>query len=79
MPRCSQGRSGVSDFVEGVSILFCDIKGFTDISSSVQPTVIVELLHRLFTGFDTLTDKYNVRVRADSELLQGGVGAVAVA
>lgn len=55
-----QGRSGVSDFVSGVSILFCDIKGFTTISSTIPPKTVVDMLHLLFTGFDRLTDKYQV-------------------
>jgi class 3 adenylate cyclase len=58
----SQGRSGVSDFVSGVSILFCDIKGFTTISSTIPPKTVVDMLHTLFTGFDRLTDKYQVLV-----------------
>ncbi len=69
-----QGRSCVSDFVEGVSLLFCDIKGFTDISSSVQPTAIVALLHRLFTGFDILTDKYKVELVGGGGVGGGGRG-----
>ena len=51
----------MSDFIQGVSILFCDIKGFTSISSEIRPEEVVHLLHGLFSGFDTLTDKYRVR------------------
>jgi class 3 adenylate cyclase len=64
----SQGRSGVSDFVSGVSILFCDIKGFTTISSTIPPKTVVDMLHLLFTGFDRLTDKYQVRVCVNNAL-----------
>ncbi len=56
-----QGRTSLSEDVHDVSILFCDIKGFTSISAEVQPPDIVNMLHKLFIGFDSLTDKYNVR------------------
>ncbi len=51
----------MSDYVEDVSILFCDIKGFTTISAELNPSEVVTMLHDLFTGFDVLSDEYKVR------------------
>lgn len=53
-------RGSVSDNYQGVSILFCDIKGFTTISASVEPHQVVSMLNRLFSHFDKLTDKHKV-------------------
>ena len=57
---CAQGGKLVSDYFEGVSILFCDIKGFTTISAGVPPEEVVKMLNDLFSKLDVITDKYKV-------------------
>lgn len=43
-----------------VSILFSDIKGFTEICNSCEPIQVVHMLNSLYTLFDGLVGKHNV-------------------
>lgn len=43
-----------------VSVLFCDIVGFTRMSERLAPEDLVAILNRVFTGFDDLADRYGV-------------------
>jgi serine/threonine protein kinase len=43
-----------------VTILFCDIVGFTDISASLDPRKVANLLDRLYRKFDELSEKHDV-------------------
>ena len=44
--------------LENVSIMFCDIVNFTEISKDLQPEVLVEFLNKIFSSFDRLTAKF---------------------
>lgn len=57
--QLKEGRTGVSDYFEGVSILFCDIRDFTIMCQRITPLQVVHLLNQLFSAFDILTDKHN--------------------
>ena len=43
-----------------ISVLQLDIAGFTAMSSTLEPAVILEMLNTLFTYFDHLTEEFNV-------------------
>jgi serine/threonine protein kinase len=43
-----------------VTILFCDIVGFTDISASLDPRKVANLLDRLYHKFDDLSGEHDV-------------------
>ncbi|KAL3912872.1 MAG: hypothetical protein SGILL_006720, partial [Bacillariaceae sp.] len=43
-----------------VTIFFCDIVGFTDISSTLDPMKISDMLDRLYHSFDALSDYHDV-------------------
>lgn len=42
----------VCEQLEDVTLLFADIAGFTQYSSTTDPIVVVNMLRRLFTNFD---------------------------
>eukprot|EP01105_Mastigella_eilhardi_P018493 TRINITY_DN4286_c0_g1_i10.p1 TRINITY_DN4286_c0_g1~~TRINITY_DN4286_c0_g1_i10.p1 ORF type:complete len:1194 (-),score=274.99 TRINITY_DN4286_c0_g1_i10:312-3893(-) len=50
----------IADSFPEVSILFADIVNFTDLSSNIEAEELVDLLNRLFSIFDALTDKLHV-------------------
>ncbi|KAJ8733728.1 hypothetical protein PYW07_014279 [Mythimna separata] len=62
-----QQSTNLVDMVEyhqEVSILFADIKGFTELSSKCTAQDLVILLNLLFAGFDKLADDFNcVRIK----------------
>ncbi|CAD8200084.1 unnamed protein product [Paramecium octaurelia] len=52
-----------SDFIDefdDVTLLFADIKGFTEYSHTQSPEGVVLMLRNLFTEFDKLCQRYNV-------------------
>ncbi len=70
-----RGLSGIANKFTDVTILYSDIKGFTKFSASSSPEQVVQLLSRLFSQFDLLTDKlhvYKVQTIGDAYVLVGG-------
>lgn len=55
-----QGAGPYSEKYEKVTILFCDIVGFTPLSSMLDPAQIVNMLDDLYTKYDKLTEKHGV-------------------
>ncbi len=43
-----------------VSVLFTDFEGFTQISEQLTPKELVNEIHRYFTTFDSIIDKYGI-------------------
>jgi class 3 adenylate cyclase/HAMP domain-containing protein len=58
--RLKHGEETIADVCSETTILFADIVGFTELSLSLSPTEIVELLSGLFSEFDSLAQKHGV-------------------
>jgi class 3 adenylate cyclase len=58
--RLMKGEKNIADRFESVTILFADIVGFTPLSARKQPREMVELLNKLFSSFDRITEQYGV-------------------
>jgi adenylate cyclase len=59
-----------------VSILFADIVGFTEYSSKLPPGQLVAKLNEVFSGFDELTEKYDlekIKTVGDEYMVAGGL------
>ena len=54
------GRKVEPEHREVVTIFFSDIVGFTDMSSSLPPGKVAEMLDRLYTKFDELSNRFDV-------------------
>ncbi len=54
------GRVDVSDEIHDVTILYADIKGFTDYSAAREPKDVVAMLSALFTKFDKVCVQYHL-------------------
>ncbi|MCW6037481.1 adenylate/guanylate cyclase domain-containing protein [Spirulina subsalsa FACHB-351] len=71
-----QGNKIIAKEFEEVTILFADIVGFTQLSSQIPPEELVELLNRIFSCFDNLTEFYNlekIKTIGDSYMVVGGL------
>ena len=74
--RLKQGQSNIADGFAQVTILFADIVGFTEISSRTSPQELVELLNKIFSAFDHLTDRYGlekIKTIGDNYMVAGGL------
>jgi serine/threonine protein kinase len=55
-----EGRKVEKEHHECVTIFFSDIVGFTTISARIGPEKVADMLDRLYTKFDELTDKHEI-------------------
>ena len=65
----------IADSHESVTILFADIVGFTQLSSSIIPAKLVELLSQLFSQFDLLVAEHGlekIKTIGDGYMVVGG-------
>ncbi|EGD74224.1 adenylate and Guanylate cyclase catalytic domain-containing protein [Salpingoeca rosetta] len=71
----ARGEIPPAEEYKHVTVLFCDIAGFTNISSEVPATEIMKMLHHLFVKFDDLADKhgcYKVETIGDAYMVAAG-------
>ena len=71
----SGSRQLIYDEHKEVSIVFTDIVGFTELSSSADTRAVIKLLDTLFNAFDSLTQKhgvYKVETIGDAYMLVAG-------
>ena len=52
--RLQQGEKVIADHFEEATILFSDLVGFTALTSKLAPDRVLDLLNRIFSGFDVL-------------------------
>jgi adenylate cyclase len=58
--RLEAGEGTIADRYDSVTVLFSDLVGFTEISSSLEPDSLVAELNRLFSRFDALCEEHGV-------------------
>ncbi|NER01642.1 MAG: adenylate/guanylate cyclase domain-containing protein [Okeania sp. SIO3C4] len=66
----------IADNFENVTVLFADIAGFTQLSASVSPTILVKLLNEIFSEFDKLTVIHGlekIKTIGDAYMVVGGL------
>lgn len=71
----AKGRADVRQY-ELVSVLFADIKGFTESSQILSPAEVVTALEFYFTAYDGIIQKYNIekiKTMGDAYMCAGGI------
>lgn len=74
--QLKQGHITIADWFGEVTILFADIVGFTQLSTQISPTELVNLLNEIFSAFDRLTEKYGlekIKTIGDNYMVVGGL------
>lgn len=74
--RLQSGETTIADRFNAVSVLFADIAGFTQLSSTTQPEELVALLDTIFTDFDGIANRYaleKIKTIGDCYMLVGGL------
>jgi class 3 adenylate cyclase len=74
--RLKRGEENIADSYTEVSVLFADIVGFTILSTKVTPYQLIVLLNRIFSAFDSLSEKYDlekIKTIGDAYMVVGGL------
>jgi PAS domain S-box-containing protein len=74
--RLKQDTSSIADSFEEVTVLFADIVGFTELSATITPGELVELLNEIFSRFDRLAEKHDlekIKTIGDAYMAVGGL------
>ncbi len=74
--RLKQKEGCIADGFAEVTILFADIVGFTQLSSQISPTALVNLLNDIFSAFDRLTEIYGlekIKTIGDAYMVASGL------
>lgn len=70
-----KGRVNTQRF-QVVTVLFCDIEGFTRITDETNPEVLIDQLDRFFLYFDSVVEKYRIekiKTIGDAYMCAGGI------
>jgi class 3 adenylate cyclase len=70
-----KGRVNTQRF-QVVTVLFCDIEGFTKITEETNPEVLIDQLDRFFLYFDSVVEKYRIekiKTIGDAYMCAGGI------
>jgi class 3 adenylate cyclase len=74
--RLKREEGVIADACDGVTVLFADIVGFTQLSERLSAPELVTLLDRVFAGWDELAARYGVekiKTIGDAYMVAGGV------
>lgn len=74
--RLKQGQHTIADNFNEVTVLFADIVNFTQLSVTLSPTALVELLNKIFSTFDQLVEARGlekIKTIGDAYLAVGGL------
>jgi adenylate cyclase len=74
--RLKSGEHTIADSFPEVTVMFSDLVKFTELSTGISPTQLVERLNEIFLAFDLLADKHGlekIKTIGDSYMLVGGL------
>ncbi|EFC47530.1 predicted protein [Naegleria gruberi] len=75
--RLKSGETFIAEKFADITCFFSDMVGFTQMSSTLNPTQLVGMLNNIVNGFDALTDKYSlekIKTIGDAYFCVGGIG-----
>ncbi|MDQ3871275.1 MAG: hypothetical protein M3301_06640 [Chloroflexota bacterium] len=74
--RLREGETVIADRFDEVTLLFADIVGFTQRSSVMSPTDVVDVLNGVFSLFDELVERHSlekIKTIGDAYMVVGGL------
>jgi adenylate cyclase len=74
--RLKLQESIIADSFDEVTVLFADLVNFTELSAQIPATTLVDLLNRIFSVFDRLTQKHGlekIKTIGDAYMVVGGL------
>ncbi|MEG4277829.1 adenylate/guanylate cyclase domain-containing protein [Microcoleus sp. MON1_C1] len=76
--RLKQNETTIAEYFPQVTVLFADIVGFTALSAVMNPIELVDLLNKIFSGFDLLCERHGlekIKTIGDAYMAVGGLPA----
>jgi class 3 adenylate cyclase len=74
--RLKENNALIADGHADVTVMFADITNFTQLTEQMQPRRMVDLLNKVFSWFDSMTDKYGlekIKTIGDAYMVVGGL------
>ncbi|NEP12562.1 MAG: CHASE2 domain-containing protein [Symploca sp. SIO2C1] len=74
--RLKLQESIIADSFDKVTVLFADLVSFTELSAQISATQLVDLLNKIFSVFDQLTEKHGlekIKTIGDAYMVVGGL------
>lgn len=74
--RLKKDEHNIADSFPEVSVLFADIVGFTELSSRIAASALVEVLNDIFSAFDHLAERHGlekIKTIGDAYMVVGGL------
>ena len=74
--RLKLQESLIADSFDEVTVLFADLVNFTELSAEISATQLVDLLNKIFSVFDRLTQKHGlekIKTIGDAYMVVGGL------
>ncbi len=74
--RLKKNETTIAEYFPEVTVLFADIVGFTALSAVMNPIDLVELLNKIFSGFDLLCEGHGlekIKTIGDAYMAVGGL------
>ncbi len=75
--RLRRGETVIADQLDEVTVMFCDLVGFTALSAQLPPADTLDLLNEIFSGFDRLAEENGlekIKTIGDAYMVVGGMG-----
>ena len=74
--RLKDNQGLIADGHADVTVMFADITNFTQLTEQMAPQKMVEMLNKIFSWFDSMTDKYGlekIKTIGDAYMVVGGL------
>ncbi len=74
--RLKRGETNIADSFAEATVLFADLANFTELSASIPPADLIQLLSEIFSAFDALADKHHlekIKTIGDAYMVAGGL------
>ncbi len=74
--RLKAGEEHIADHVDSATVLFADLVGFTELSRTMPPAKLVDLLNDLFSRFDALVEQHGaekIKTIGDAYMVAAGL------
>ncbi len=74
--RLRNGETRIADAIDEVTVVFCDLVGFTALASTIDPSRLVTILNEIFNHFDQIATDYRlekIKTIGDAYMVVGGI------